>query len=199
MSNYNQKSFEQCAFNPMIEGNITAHYPALTEVIPEELQGGSDTEKIVRYTIMVYDPKSPLVIAERDLNFRKGIAAELSGMDMDDTYYIDNIFSCCLPGLVDLTCKYLVRFAKSKEWAAICAYEYKFWEAIRLIMAPISQDKSDKEQLDAANKKDVLSTSIDEGLVKLEQYYRNFFGEDDELQKRAKKRMTPELMAERNK
>lgn len=197
MSNYNQKSFEGCTFNPFVSGVITMHYPALTEVIPEDMQNTIDLDQLIRYTIMVYDPKSPLVIAERDLNFRKGIAADLCNFDTGDTAYMESIFNCAFPGLVELTCKYLVRFAKSKEWAAICAYEYKFWEAIRLIMAPIDKDKSDKEQLDAANKKDVLSNSIDEGLIKLDTYYRQFFGEDDELQKKAKKRMTPELMAEK--
>ncbi len=146
---------------------------------------------------MIYDPKSPLVMGERDLNYRKGLSAELSGFDMTDEEALNLIYNCTYPLLVDYTLKYLMRFVKSKEWAAICAHEYKFWEAIRLIMQPIASNKSDKEQLDAANKKDVLSASIDQGLQKLDQYYKTFFGEDDELERRAKRRMTPELMAEK--
>lgn len=148
---------------------------------------------------MVYDPKSPIVSTERDLNFRKSIASELSGMQGFGDEFLQSVFNCSHPGLLDLTCKYLVRFGRSKEWAAICAYEYKFWEAIRLLMQPIQSDKSDREQLDAANKKDVLSDSIDQGLTKLDLYYRTFFGEDDQLEKRAKKRVSPELMAEMQK
>lgn len=146
---------------------------------------------------MIYDPKSPLVMGERDLNYRKGLAAELAGFDASDEEAMTMIYTCTYPLLVEYTVKYLMRFVKSKEWAAIAAYEYKFWEAIRLIMQPISTEKSDKEQLDAANKKDVLSISIDQGLQKLEVYYKTFFGDDDELERKAKRRMTPELMAEK--
>lgn len=177
---------------------MTEAYPELWEIVSEELKQDDELDNLLRYIIMVYDPKSPLVNSERDLNFRKGIAAELAEIETGDEY-AESIFSCNLPGLVETIGKFLVRFIKSKEWAAICAYEYKFWEAIRLLMQPIASDKSDREQLDAANKKDVLSASIDEGLTKLESYYRNFFGEDEALEKRAKKRVSPELMAEKHK
>jgi len=177
---------------------MTDNYPEIWEIISDDLRGSMDLDPILRYIIMVYDPKSPLVGNERDLNFRKGIAAELSGLNTS-TEGIEAIYSCTYPGIVELICKFLVRFVKSKEWAAICAYEYKFWEAIRLLMQPIASDKSDREQLDAANKKDVLSASIDEGLIKIEALYRAFFGEDEGLERRAKKRVSPELMAEKHK
>lgn len=172
-------------------------YPVLSEIIAPDWSADPCLDSIIRYTIMIYDPKSALVMGERDLNYRKGIAAELSGFDQGDEDLINAIYSCNYPMLVEYTVKYLMRFVKSKEWAAVAAYEYKFWEAIKLIMQPISAEKSDKEQLDAANKKDVLSASIDEGLQKLDAYYKSFFGEDDELERKAKRRMTPELMAEK--
>lgn len=172
-------------------------YPVISEIVMPEWTSDGLLDSIIRYTIMVYDPKSPLVMAERDLNYRKGIAAEFAGFDINNEETMNLIYSCTYPLLVDYTVKYLIRFIKSKEWAAIAAYEYKFWEAIRLIMQPISTEKSDKEQLDAANKKDVLSVSIDQGLLKLESYYKSFFGEDEELERRSKRRMTPELMAEK--
>jgi hypothetical protein len=181
----------------MHEQPMLIAYPVLREIMPVDSENDPLYDELIRYTIMIYDPKSALVIAERDLNYRKGVAAELCGLPVDDEEHMEHIYSCARVGLVELTCKFLVRFVKSKEWAAICAYEYKFWEAIRLIMQPIAADKSDREQLDAANKKDVLSASIDEGLVKLDTYYKSFFGEDTELERRAKKRMTPELMAKK--
>jgi hypothetical protein len=192
---YTQKHFEQCLFNPLILDRMVSAYPVLYEIVPKELDSEPALDGLLRYVILVYDPKSPLVVNERDLNYRKGTAAELAQIKLLDEIATEALYNCAYPGLLDLTCKYLVRFAKSKEWAAICAYEYKFWEAIRLIMQPIAADKSDREQLDAANKKDVLSASIDEGLTKLDQYYKAFFGGDDELEKKAKKRLTPELMA----
>jgi len=195
MSNYNQKHFENCTFNPLNERPMTEAYPVLWDIVPAELTGSAELDGLLRYLILVYDPKSALVASERDLNYRKGIAAELAGLAVEQEEAMQQVYMCKAPGLLDMTCKFLVRFIKSKEWAAIAAYEYKFWEAIRLIMQPIDNEKSDREQLDAANKKDVLSASIDEGLIKLETYYKQFFGEDDELERRAKRRMTPELMA----
>lgn len=196
-THYTKKSFEGCLFNPLSDERMLDAYPVISEIIAPEWSADPWLDSIIRYTVMVYDPKSALVMGERDLNYRKGIAAELAGFDVQQEEEVTAIYSCTYPILVDYTVKYLMRFVKSKEWAAICAHEFKFWEAIRLIMQPISSEKSDKEQLDAANKKDVLSASIDEGLQKLDAYYKTFFGEDDDLERKAKRRMTPELMAEK--
>lgn len=196
-NHYTKKSFDPCGFNPLVTGKMLDSYPVISEIIAPEWASDALLDHIIRYTIMVYDPKSALVLGERDLSYRKGIAAELAGMDTNDEEAMASVYNCTYGFLVEYTIKFLMRFVKSKEWAAICAHEYKFWEAIRLIMQPISTEKSDREQLDAANKKDVLSESIDQGLVKLDHYYKTFFGDDDELEKKAKRRMTPELMAER--
>jgi hypothetical protein len=194
-NHYTYKSFETCDFHPLKDGKMLMEYPILSEIVLPEWSKDPQLDSLIRYTIMIYDPKSALVIGERDLNYRKGIAAELAGFDVSEISLMDAIYTCNYPNQVEYTVRYLMRFVKSKEWAAICAYQYKFWEAIKLIMKPIDMDKSDREQLDAANKKDVLSASIDEGLIKLDSYYKTFFGDDDELEKKAKKRMTPELMA----
>lgn len=196
-NHYTAKLFEGCQFNPLADEKMIVRYPVLTEIIAPEWASDPALDHIIRYTVMVYDPRSPLVSQERDLNYRKDIAADLAGFDMEYADQLTAIFNCSYPMLVEFTVKYLMRFVRSKEWAAICAFEYKTWEAIRLIMQPIATDKSDREQLDAANKKDVLSASLDQGMQKLEQYYKTFFGEDDELQNKAKRRMTPELMAEK--
>lgn len=197
MTHYTKKSFEACLFNPLSDGKMLDAYPQLKEIVVPEWANNQSLDYVIRYTIMIYDPKSMLVTMERDLNYRKGIAAELAGFDMEYEDMLNSLYNCSFPLLLEFTVKYLVRFVRSKEWAAICALEYKYWEAIKLIMQPISTDKSDREQLDAANKKDVLSESIDQGLIKLDTYYKVFFNEDDVLEKSAKRRMTPELMAEK--
>jgi hypothetical protein len=196
-SHYTKKSFDACDFHPLKDGKMLQSYPILTDIVSPELAAEPLLDSIIRYTIMVYDPKSGLVSGERDLNYRKAIAAELAGFDIDDEELMTAIYSCDYPNLVDYTVRYLCRFIRSKEWAAIVAFESKFWEAIKLTMRPINIERSDKEQLDAANKKEVLSESIDKGLEKIGRYYRTFFGEDDALENRAKKRMTPEIMAEK--
>lgn len=196
-NHYTKQAFTSCDFHPLKDGKMIEVYPIIFEIVDPAIGGDPLLDPIIRYTIMVYDPKSGLVAGERDLNYRKGIAAELAGFDIQDEQLMEAIYTCNYPNLVEFTVRYLRRFVRSKEWAAIAAYEYKFWEAIKLIMRPIDPERSDKEQLEAANKKDVLSASVDLGLQKLTGYYRTFFGEDDELERKAKKRMTPEIMAEK--
>lgn len=190
---YTRAVFEQCTYNPFASKKMVNAYPILAEIIAPEWAADPHIDTLLRYTIMVYDPKSPIAIAERDLNYRKGIAMEM--LAVEDDAFRDALYTCTYPILVELTVKYLVRFVRSKEWAAIAAIEFKFWEAIRLIMQPISTERDEKGQLEAANKKQVLSISIDESMNKIDLYYRKFFGEDDEMLNKAKKRLTPELMA----
>lgn len=193
-NHYNQKSFDACTFHPLKDGKLLNEYPILGEIVQPEWRMDPNIDSIVRYTIMVYDPKSALVIGERDLSYRKGIAAELAGFDMEQEEFMNAIYTCAYPNLVEFTIKYLMRFVRSKEWAAICAIEFKYWEEIRQTMTPIT-GKSSKEELEAVQKKAVIAQEIDNDIKRLDNYYAAFFGEDDELQRKATKRMTPELMA----
>ena len=193
-SPYNQKSFDACLFNPMTDERMLDAYTALTEIISPEWADDAALDQIIRYTIMVYEPKSPLVTIERDLNYRKGIAAELAGFDMQYEELLDSIYSCSYPMMPEFITLYLRRFARSKEWAAIVATEYKFWESIRKMLEPIS-GKNSNEELAGVQKKSVVADEIEKDINRLDNLYKVFFGEDGDLEKKAKKRMTPELMA----
>lgn len=193
-NHYNQKSFDGCPFHPLKDGKMLSLYPILSEIVLPEWTEDPHLDSIIRYTIMVYDPKSALVIGERDLNYRKGIAAEMAGFDQQDEELLNSIYSSAYPVMVDYTVKYLMRFVRSKEWAAIVAFEFKLWEEIKQTMTPIS-GKTSKEELEAVQKKAVIAQEIENDIKRLENYYAVFFGEDDELQRKATKRMTPELMA----
>lgn len=195
-THYTKKSFEGCLFNPMNDERMVDAYPVISEIIDPEWSSDPWLDSIIRYTVMIYDPKSALVMGERDLNYRKGIGAELAGFDVQDEEAMSSIYGCTYPILVDYTVKYLMRFVKSKEWAALVAIEFKLWEEIKQTMTPIS-GKSSKEELEAVQKKAVIAQEIDNDIARLENYYKRFFGEDDELERKAKRRMTPELMAEK--
>jgi hypothetical protein len=90
--------------------------------------------------------------------------------------------------------KYLMRFARSKEWAAICAFESAYWESIKEVIEPIS-GKNSREKLDSVQKKAVIKQEIIEDIKRLDALYRTFFGEDDELQNKNKRRLSPEMIA----
>jgi hypothetical protein len=196
ITHYTKKSFENCLFNPLAEGKMLDTYPALSEIIAPEWAEESLLDGLIRYTILVYDPKSALVNAERDLNYRKGIAADLAGFDMEYEDQLTAIYNCAFPMMPDLIMRYLRRFARSKEWAAICAIEFKYWESIKKMMEPL-QGKTSNEELVGVQKKSAIADEIEKDIFRLDMLYKVFFGEDGELERKAKKRMTPELMAEK--
>lgn len=191
---YSAKDFGACNFNPMTEEPMLTGYPQLTEIIPVEWYAERFLDNIIRYVVMVYDPYSPLIFNERDLNYRKGLAAELSGFDMEEGEIMVKIYNCSYSFVPDLILRYLMRFAKSKEWAAICAFEYTYWESIKELMVPIEGADS-KKKLESVQKKSAIKVEIDMDIQRLERYYRTFLGQDDELMNKVKMKMTPEAIA----
>lgn len=188
---YKKQDFNNCQFNPLVEGSLLGVYPRLSEIVDPEWRDDS-LEAILRYMIMVYDPKSPLVFNERDLNYRKGIAMELA--QLDDTIAQEAILSSSHSYSSQLIIKFLIRFVRSKEWAAICAFESSFYESIKEVLEPIS-GKNSREKLDSVQKKAVIKSEIVEDIKRLDMLYRTFFGEDDELMNKNKRRLTPEVIA----
>lgn len=189
--NYKQADFKSCQFNPLTDQGMLDAYPKLGEIIDAEWHD-DNLDCILRYMIMVYDPKSPLIAYERDLNYRKDTAILLAKIEDEITAAaVVNSTHTYSPVLF---IKYLMRFARSKEWAAICAFESSFWESIKEVIEPIS-GKTSKEKLDSVQKKAAIKEEIEKDIRRLDQLYRTFFGEDDELQLKAKRRLTPEMVA----
>lgn len=188
---YKQADFNNCQFNPLAGGLMLQIYPLLSEIVDPEWHD-EFLDSILRYIIMVYDPKSILVLNERDLNYRKGVALELVSLsDQEVSEALINSTHKYSPVLI---IKYLMRFSRSKEWAAICAYESSFWESIKEVIEPIS-GKNSREKLDSVQKKAAIKEEIEKDIKRLDQLYRTFFGEDDDLLNKNKRRITPELMA----
>lgn len=202
---YTEKHFANCMFNPLVQGTVIEKYPRLLEIIDPDWDK-THLDQIIRYTICVYDPKSPLVINERDLNYRKGLAAELAGFDLTDTEFTESIFDFSHDfggkdtptgaGIIDFVIKFLIRFIKSKEFAAICIVENCFWESAKKLMEPIN-GKNSKEELEAVQKKSAIKDELDKDIARLDKYQKAFFGDDEVLELKAKTRMTPEAMAKK--
>jgi len=194
---YSEKEFSGCIFNPLAKTGMLDKYPRLNEIIlPEWFDENLDS--IIRFVICVYDPKSPLFVTERDLNYRKGVAAELSGFNMSNEEFLASIYACTHEYFVDFTMRFLMRFIKSKEFAAIVIVENCFWESAKKLMEPIS-GKNSKEELEAVQKKSAIKDELDKDIARLDKYYKSFFGDDNDLEVKAKTRMTPESIAKLNK
>lgn len=189
---YKPTDFNNCQFNPLADQPMVQAFPKLAEIIDPEWRD-ENLDIILRYMIMVYDPRSPLAIQERDLNHRKGIALELA--HIDDEALSESIINSVHKYCPSLIVRYLYRFVRSKEWAAICAFEAAFKESIIEVMKPIT-GKSSREILDAVYKKAAIKDEIEKDIKRLDALYRTFYGEDDELQK-SKRRISPEMIANR--
>jgi hypothetical protein len=145
----------------------------------------------MRYVIVMYDPHSPVTRAERDISRRREEAAKIA---LFPDEHREAMFDCTYPLLVPLVLGYLRHFAKAREYAAIIATEMKYWEAIDGIMQPV-KGKGDHDRLKAIELKSKLAVEADLDLVRLEGYEMKFYGGDELLHDRAKKRLTPEGMA----
>lgn len=191
---YKKAAFAGCMFNPLSEEKLLIAYPRLSEIVLPEWQD-EHLDNIIRFIICVYDPKSPLFLTERDLNFRKGLSAELCGFDMDDEEFITSIFTCTHTYFVELLMRFLTRFIKSKEFAAIIIVENCFWESAKKLMEPIT-GKDSKQELEAVQKKSAIKDELDKDIARLDRYYKAYFGEDEVLEEAAKKiRKTPESIS----
>jgi len=193
---YKEKDFNGCVFNPLCNGSLLDVYPRLSEIVPEALWADQQLDNILRFLIVMYDPNSPLIRNEKDLKYRRAKAFELCGIhDEGLQTALETHTHYYFPKLVF---EYLKRFGKSKEWAVIAALEYCFWESIYKLISPISGDNS-KIELDAVQKKEVIKDGVDKDIKRLEQYYKQFFGGDEVLEKKVKKRISPELIASNGK
>lgn len=192
---FTEKNFDNLQFNPLCKEDIFKEYPVLLEIIRDELKPTNDIEKILRYVIMLSEPKSIVVISERDLNYRKTVVADLVGLNTDISYR-ECIFDYSNPVVLEITMRYLMRFCKSKEFAAIAAMENTYWESIKLLLRPIDETAKDKEMLDAVQKKSAIKNEIDADLKRLDTYYSAFFGDDKDLLSK-KERIRPESIRNR--
>lgn len=192
---YTTKDFKKCVFNPMAEKKMLTEFPKLSEIVSPDWDEEPQLDSLLRYTIMVYDPASPLVINERDLNFRKSSAAELAKFDMDDEQLLTSIYSCTHHFVPELVVKYLARFGKSMEFALLVTLEYCYWESIRHLNDPINGDTT-KAILEAAQKKGVLKDEAEKDIIRIDKYRKSFFGGDTEIEETFKRKSfsSPEKM-----
>lgn len=171
---------------------MVAVYPGLHKIIPAEARALPLLDMMIRYSIMIYDPKSPLVADERDLNYRKNLALDF--LKVQDQSVRDQMISCEQPFLPEVITGILQHFIKSMEWACLSALEFKFWEAINITMQPLS-GLSGKEQLEALQKKALASKEMEADMKRIEQYYKSLFSDDGDLEKKARSRVSPESVA----
>lgn len=197
---YKPEDFNSCLFNPLVKKEMLKAYPKLQEILPPDSGTLPSLDNVLRYICMLYDPKSPLITGERDLNYRKTVAADLAGFDEDkDAEFLDRLFESKKEWVVGMTMKYLLRFIKQRKWAYIAAVENKYWEKIARLNQPIQKADKESDELRAYQIVDSITDSAYKDLSRLDTLYSEFFGDDEELSKTAQNiRITPEMIATGN-
>lgn len=184
---FKKDQFSKCAFNPMIEDSMLKTYPKLAEIIEMEWLRDNHLEKILKYVIMVFDPKSPLMSIS-NLNERKLAASELCGIDKISkdaaSSILSNSYGNMLPTLI---IKYLTTFPRSRDWAILCVIENKFWETISLLMKPLEEVAGKSDLLKSSESKTKIVETMKSDQSDIDHYYHVIFGDDEEVEKAVKK------------
>lgn len=176
----------------------------------------ADRNYVIRYVIYMYDMNSGLIPRFMDLKKRKEAALELAGYERSaktglfksEVYKMINLEK--IPVKVDpedenskiemesnrifeMAMCY-IKMQNSRLWSMIVTTEQAFEEYQRLIMEPVSE-RGDKDTLNAANTKDKLMDSCYNMNKRIEEYYKELFGDNEDLKKAAKaKPVRPETM-----
>ena len=189
---YTPDLFKNCLFNPF-EVAPFIEYPALKKiVVKDEVEEAGHlfipSDKIVRYIIALYDPKSPLIRGEQNLLRRKEIAAEIAGFDTEnDEAALDILYNHRYDCIVEMIHNFLKNVVKSMEYAMLVGYEAAFWDAQKELMSP-SKKGSDKGK--TATDIRIFNDQFQDSL-------KRFYGEEDVLIENSARirRFTPETVA----
>jgi len=188
------RDFKGCAFNPLTEEKMIEAYPTLSVIIENEWKGDPLLDKIIRFIILNYDTNSALRKNERDSIRRKNIAYDLAGFKRSSIgealpEIINETHELCFP----ITVKFLAKFVKDKEYSALCAFEFKYYENILELMTPI-KGETNAERLEAAKKKSVISEEIIKDIKVIDDLWHGFFGEKALVEKVKSRKFIPEMM-----
>jgi hypothetical protein len=184
---YKKEDFSKCAFNPLEEDSMLKTNPKLASIIEMNWLTDNHIEKIIKYVIMVFDPKSPLT-SINSLKERKIVAFGMCGIDKiskDVSFQIStNSYRDILPNLI---IKYLITFPRSRDWAILCVIENKFWETIGLLMKPLEEVSDKKDLLKSSESKTKVLESLKTDQSDIDYYYKLIFGDDEEIEKLVKR------------
>jgi hypothetical protein len=190
---YSLDSFKNCLFNPLVK-NLTEKYSTLLPLLPK----GENGERVLRYILLIYDPKSPLIKDIRNIKARKQESARLAGFDLQkDSDFLDDLFSFKNKEAAAKAVLFLKEFIHNRTWSMIVSHEQTFYEYNERLMKPVDDDGDAKE-------KDVMATIVLKSkLVQdlkdihstLKEYYKEMFEDDDLRDKVINKRISPETMS----
>jgi len=188
------REFSKMEFNPVVKKSLTAAYPKLKGVV------GDADDKMLRYVLLMYDMNSPLREYYPELEKRKQFAASMAGYDLDKDD-VTGLFDFKIKvedeevahdELLNMITKYL-KYQNNYMWSMIVSNEQAFYEFNKRVMIPVDGQR-DKDILQAVDIKNKLMDAQDTIVQRLQKYFRELTGEDDQLEQAItkRKRLRPE-------
>lgn len=194
--NYQKEDFSQCRYNPFTEDLLHA-YPELQGIFPDL---NETQEKVLRYAMACYDPKSPLIQDFPLWIKRKDMAAFIAGYDFDtEREYLAGLFSGMDEEAMSIIHIFLRMCIRSRLWAMIVSNEDTFWEYNMRLKIPIAKAEKDKDMMSAIQAKTKLSEDQEMFHQRIERLWKEFFGDDEEMAKAAEAnfKMNPQQIAKK--
>lgn len=165
-------------------------------------------DQILRYIILVYHMKSPLVQDEEDIMWRKKTAMKLCGIPTDDkgffSPFINGVIANRNPNSVNLIMRFL-KFESNLDWVELCSLTELLYDYQRIISEESvgTKGKSSADVIDrklAARTKThglrteikALSVTLFQGDIDLMNYVGSTVVKED-----IRQRLTPESRAKR--
>lgn len=100
-------------------------------------------DQIIRYIVLAYDPKSPLIAREENIISRKKAAMGLIGAKTDAKGYFSDGVNAIIANrnmpVIDLKMRFL-RFTNNLTWMQLCNATELFFESQRIIGQAIAED-----------------------------------------------------------
>lgn len=170
---YKKEDFNKCLYNPLSK---------------QDWYDIEDKRKL-QYISALYDPNSPLIREEPNLNIRKQKAANVAGFDYGEKELLEDMYTFNDEAFLNAVDKYLKK-VQDKKWAMIVSLEQTWWEWNQRMLKPVSSDKGDKDELQAIE----IKARVRDEMMKTEKMvndlYLQFYHGDEELNNKAQRKRT---------
>lgn len=171
---------------------------AYAELLAEkESTGRPDIDNLIRYIMVLYDKKSPLIRSFTNLEQRKREAAVLAGYDLEvDAERVAKLFDFTDQDLQNLAL-YFLEEQNDMWYCNLVSNEQTFYEYQKALLAEVKLVDGDKDKMSTLVIKSKLQDECEKIAERVEKYYTKVYGEGEEKAKAKTKDFSPESIARR--
>lgn len=155
-----------------------------------------DLDRLLRYVMVLYDKKSPLIKSFTKLDQRKKEAAVLAGYDIDKPEVMEPLFNFTDP-LLQAFALHFMEEQNDMWFCNLMSAEQTFYEYQRALMAEVKLVVGDKDKMSTLMLKSKIQDECDKLAERVETYRTKVYGEGEEKQVAKTRDFSPEGIAKR--